>query len=178
MQESTEERLAAIESGITRVTKMQTYIFESLFILQKMSVLLGANRGSLSNIERSVEWTDRRMDRFLVLFFGAIAVLGLAASMFSLYFATMNATARILAIVFSVSALVGLILGFLEYHRVRGQSRQDKMKLGLVKEDVDSVEKELKRACSDLAQMADKWKELNVSPEDWVNELKDIEEKT
>jgi hypothetical protein len=160
MQKSIEERLADIESSITRMTKMQGCMLRVLLILHKTSLLFGRSERSLTEVEQSLESTDRGMDRFLVLFFGAITMLGLATSMLSLYFATMDATARVLSIVFSILALVWFILGFLEYRRVRSQFRGAKKKLTQTEEVVESIEKEVAAANDNLAQIVAEWKEL------------------
>jgi len=170
MQKSIEERLADIESGITRLTKMQNYVLRVLLILHKTSALLGRSEQSITEAKRSLESAHRRGDRFLVLMFGAIAVMSLATSTISLYFTTLDSNFIVMSIVCFILFFVLLLFGFLEYRRENRQFQVAEQKLTQAEEVVDIVGKEVAASDEDLAQVVAEWKELVL--DDLVSEPK------
>ena len=170
MKKSTEERLADIESGITRLNKMQGCVFEALLILHKTSALLGRSEQSLTEAKRSLESAHRRGGRFLVLMFGAIAVMSLATSTISLYFTTLNSNFIVMSIVCFILFFVLLFFGFLEYRRANRQFQVAEQKLTQAEEVVDIVREEVVASDEDLAQVGAEWKKL--VPDDLVSEPK------
>jgi uncharacterized membrane-anchored protein len=160
MQKSTEERLADIESGITRLTKMQGCVLEVLLVMQKTSMLLRRTERALTSVEGSLEPAERDMDRFLVLFFGSMTMLAIAISLSVVNSATPNFSARVLSIVFSILALAFFIIGFFEYRRASGRVREAKKKLTQTDEVLESAEEEATALGDDLAQVSAEWKKL------------------
>lgn len=170
MQKPTEERLADIESGITRITKMQGCVFRALLILHRISSLFGTSEQSLTGVEESLGFAHRRMDRSLVLMFGAIAVVGIATSMSSLYFATLDRAFRVMSAVCFISVFGFFFLSFLEYRRANSQFQVAEQKLTRTKEVVDIVRQEVAASDEELRQVVAEWKEL--VPNDLVSESK------
>ena len=170
MQKSTEERLTDIESGITRLVKTQGYVLRSLFILHKQSVLFTRSERSLTEFDESLGFAHRRMDRSLVLMFGAIAVVGIATSMSSLYFATLDRAFRVMSAVCFISVFGFFFLSFLEYRRANSQFQIATQKLTEAKEVVERVGEQVAASDEELGRVVAEWKEL--VPDDLVSESK------
>jgi hypothetical protein len=168
VEKSTEERLADIESGITNLTKMQGCLFRALLILHRISSLLGRSERSLTELEESLGFAHRRMDRSLVLMFGAIAVVGIATSMYSLYFATLDRAFRVMSAVCFISVFGFFFFSFLEYRRANSQFHVAQQKLTQARGVVDLVGKEVAASDEELGQVVTEWKEL--VPDDLVSE--------
>lgn len=168
MQKSIEERLADIESGITRLTKMQGCMLNALLLMEETSMLIRRTELSVTSAKESLKSINQGMDRFIVLFFGAITMLGIATSMLSLYLVTLDFTARVLSIVFPILALVCFFLGFLEYRRASSQIRVTRKTFAQRGEDSASTREEAKAIDDALAQILAEWKEL--VPDDLVSE--------
>lgn len=160
MQKTIEERLADIESSLTRLTKMQGCVFGALLILHKTSALFGRSERALTSVEESLEPIHRGMDRYLIFMFGGITMLGVAISMTSLYLVTLDFVFKVLSIVFSILTLVSFFFGFWEYSQVRRQHQEAKRKLTQAGEVLVGVEKEVAATDNDLAQVLAEWKEL------------------
>ena len=170
MQKSIEEHLAGIESSITRLVKTQGYVLRSLFILHKQSVLFTRSERSLTEFKESLESAHQRIDRSLVLMFGAITMMGVATSMLALYYATQRSFFIVASIVCFILVLVFVFFAFLEYRRSNSQFQVAEQKLTQAEEVVDIVGEEVAASDDDLAHVGAEWKEL--FPDDLVSEPK------
>ena len=110
MKKSTEERLADIESGITKLTKVQCCVFKTLLILHKRSWMRERLEGSVTSVQASVEHVGQIVDHSYVLMFGSMAVLGVSVSMQAIYYATQDLFFRAMSIGLGVFALALLSL--------------------------------------------------------------------
>lgn len=170
MQKSIEGRLTDIESGITRLTKMQGCVFGVLLILHKTSVLIERSERAMPSVKESLEPVHRGTDRPLVFMFGGVAALGVAISMASLYLATLNFGFKVLSVVFPILALVLLLYSFFDSRQTSSQLRGAHKIQAQTAEDFKSAEKEKAAIDDDLEQVLAEWKEL--VPDDLVSEPK------
>lgn len=172
MQKSNEERLADIESGITRLVRTQGYVLRSLFILHKQSVSFTRSERSLTQFKESLESAHQRMDRSLVLMFGAITMMGVAASMVALYYATQRSSYIVVSIVSFISVFVLIFFGVLESRRSDKQLQAAEQKLTQTENVVDRVGEEIAASNKELAEIVAEWKELTAVPDDLASEPK------
>jgi len=170
MKKPTEEHLADIESGITKLIQAQGCILRSLFILHKQSILFTRSERSLTEFKESLESAHRRMDRSLVSMFGAVTVIGIGASMLALYYATRHSSFMITSIGCFISVFVLIFFGFLDYRRSNSQFQAAEQKLTQTENIVDGVGEEIAASTKELAQIVAEWKEL--FPDDSVSEPK------
>ena len=160
MQKSIEERLADIESGITGLTKMQACALKVLSTLHQKSLLTKRSEQALTLGKESIESVRQNADRYLILMFGGITVMGVAISMASLYLATSNFAAKVLAIVYPILALVFLFSSFFDARKTRSQLREAEKMVTQTVEDLESAKEEMAAVDNDLAQAFAEWKEL------------------
>jgi uncharacterized membrane protein len=145
MQKSIEERLGDLESGISKLTKMQGSVFKALSVLHK----------TLSTV--STKSTNQ--DSFFVLLpllFGIAALASFVCSLFSLYLVTHDIGFKVFGIVFGV---FGILLVSIYYPTRRSVNRQ----LRETKKTMAALE-------DDFAQVVAEWKKL--APDDLVSEPK------
>lgn len=170
MQKSIEERLADIESGITRLTKMQGCVLKVLLILDKKSSVIKRSEGAFTLSKESIESSHRSKDRLYIFFFGVISAMAFTTSVFSLYHATQDMFFRVFTIVFGVLTLVLVLLMLLQYRRSSSQSREAEKVSAQSGEYLASAGKEEEALDAELAQALAEWKEL--VPDDLVSEHK------
>lgn len=170
MKKSTEERLADIESGITRLTKMQGCVFNVLLILHNMASLIEKSELALNSGEVSLESINQIMNRSIVFMFGAMSLMGVSVSMTSLYLITQELAFRVVTIVVSVFAVVLGIYAVSQYRRASSQIRVARKTFAQRGEDLASTKEEAKALDAKLAQALAEWKEL--VPDDLVTESK------
>ena len=170
MKKTTEERLANIESDISRLTKMQGCMFKVLLILHKMSSVIKRSEGAFTLSKESIESAHRSKDRSYIFFFGVISATAFTTSVFSLYRATQDMFFRVFAIVFGILTLVLVLLTFSQYRRSSSQSREAEKISAQSGEYLASAGKEEEALDAELAQALAEWKEL--VPDDSVSEPK------
>ena len=168
MKRSTEERLADIESGITRLTKMQSCMFNALLTMHKASSLINRAERAVSFFGVPLESINQSINRSLVFMFGAMTLMGVAVSMSSLFSATQRLAFRVTTIGLGVVALVFLIYAFLQYRSADNQIQGAKKKLTQTYEGFESFGKEATAVDDALTQASAEWKEL--VPDDLVSE--------
>jgi len=166
MQKSNEERLADIESSITRLVMAQGYVLRSLLILHNISVSFTRSERSLTEFKESLESARQRADRSLVLMFGAITMMGVAASMVALYYATQRSSYLVISIVSFISVFVLIFFGVLESRRSNSQFQIAEQKLTQTENIVDRVGEEVAASDKELEQIVAEWKELIPVPDD------------
>ena len=170
MKKPTEGRLADIESGITKLTKMQGRMFNVFLILHKMSSVTKRSEGAFTLSKESIESAHRSKDRLYIFFFGVISATAFTTSIFSLYFVTQNILYRVFAIVFGVLTLLLILLTFSQYRRSSSQSREAEKISAQSGEYLASAGKEEEALDAELAQALAEWKEL--FPDDLASEPK------
>lgn len=170
MQKSTEERLADIESGVTRLTKMQACVYEILRAQHKISTFIINQGGSLSSLEQSAESVHQIRNYSLTFMFGTIAALGISASMTATYPVTKDLLTGILGLSFWVLSLVFFVFSF-RYHRLANrESKKINAVLSQKREKSQSVREEAASLDEALAQALAEWEEL--VPDDSISEFK------
>ena len=168
MQKPIEERLGDIESDIARLTKMQGYVFRLLLLLRKTVHLFEARVATSDLITTSRESYHQSENHFLVLMFGGITAVGVAASLLALYFATLRSVFIYTSAVLFILCFVLFILGFLEYRYIKSQIRKAKEKTAQTKEVINTIKEGEATLDEELARVLAKWKEL--VPDDLVSE--------
>lgn len=168
MEKPIEERLAGIESGITRLTEMQGCVFDMLLVLHKITSLISRMEWSTSSVQEFMRSAHQSMNYALTFMFGAVAMLSIAISMLTLYATTDDFVFRISGI---VAGTLGAVLIFLS---VRYVNRADKERKTFetewrqAREQAQSMEQEAAALDESLAQVVNEWKEL--VPDDLVSE--------
>ncbi len=168
MQKSTEERLADIENGITRLIRIQRYVPRMLIILQRISGAFIESELSITELKMYLESYHRHGDRFLAFMFGAIAAMSLGTSTIALYFATMNSNFIGMFTVCFILFFVLLFFGFREYRREKSEHQEFEQTFAKHQRAIDRIEERLEELTDDLAQIVDEWNEL--VPDDLVSE--------
>lgn len=170
MKRSTDERLADIESSITRLTKMQDCMFHVLLTLHKASSLINRAERAVNFFEASIESINQSINHSLVFMFGAWTLMGIAVSMSFSFSATQRVTFRVTTIGLGVVALVLGIYAVLQYRRASSQIQEAKKKLTQTYEVFESLGKEGTTVDDALAQALAEWKEL--ASDDLVSEAR------
>ena len=170
MQKSTEERLADIESTISRLTKMQGCVFRLLLVLRKTVHVFEARVATSTLMTLSLESYRQHGNRFLAFTFGAITAFGGSASLLALYYAKQDSDFIGISAVLSVLFFVLLIFAVLEYRQMNSELRKAKKETAQAKEVIDAVREKGVTLDEELAQVLTEWKEL--VPDDLVNEPK------
>ena len=171
MKKSTEERLADIEGGITRLTKMQGCVFNVLLTLDKISMLIRRAERSTSSLEESVEFTSQAMDDSFRFMFGTITTLGITISITALYLVTKDFLLIVLIII--CFALTGSFFFLSVRYNRRAKSQRKtffRREWPQAREQSRSDKEEAAALDDVLAQVLAEWKEL--SPDDLVSESK------
>jgi hypothetical protein len=169
MQKSTEERLADIESGITRLTKMQRCVFDMLLFLRKASVLGERAEQAFTSFEDSRGAFHRREDRGIVLLFGGVALVSLAISIYLLFSDTPDSGLRVAFLVFFFMALALMLFSVWELYRALRQHGAAQKTLIQTKEALERVREDEPAVNETLAQVLDEWNKLTVALNDVVN---------
>ena len=169
MQKSTEERLANIESSITRLTKMQDCVFKALLILHKTFELFEKREEAFDSVVLSMKSAHRRMDRSLPFMVGSIGILGFIASMYFENSATMDFIIRVMLILIGIAALALFFYGLSQFHRARSEFQEIKMELTQKGEVVPGAREEKRTLDDELAQVEAEWKEL--VPDELISEV-------
>jgi len=170
MQKSIEERLADIENGVTRLTKMQACAYDTLRTQHKVSTFIMDHDWSLSSLERSVDSASQVTNYALTFMFGTIAALGISASMSASYSVTKDLLTGILGLAFWVLSVVFFFFSF-RYHRLANrQHKTINTELLQKREKSQSVKEEAAALDYALDQVLAEWKEL--VPDDMVSEPK------
>ena len=170
MEKTTEERLADIESGISRLTKMQGCMFNVLLILDKATSLSDRAERAVSSFEIPLSSVTDIANTSVVFMFGAFTMIGLSFALSSLYLTTQELAFRILAIVTGIVALALGIFAIFGHRTAKSQIKELKKKSTQTKEDYESFKKEAKALDAELAQALAEWKEL--FPDDLASEPK------
>ena len=170
MQKSTEERLAGIESSITRLTKMQGCVFNVLLVMHKISTLISRTEWYMSSLKESVESTSQNMGYAITFMFGTIAMMGITVSMSTLYSATKDFSFMVLCIACFALTVFFLFLAFRYNRRASSQRKTSERELLQAREQAQSDKGEAAALDDALAQALAEWKEL--VPDDLVSEPK------
>jgi hypothetical protein len=170
MRELSEERLTNIESGIARLGKMQTCVFDMLLILRRISEAAERPEQALTSVERVEEYSRQRQDRGIVLIFGAIAVISLIISG-SLFFADgENRVIGVMLLAFSFVALGLILLGIRELYRSWRYWQMAGRRLAELDGIVERVNEDETAINNTLARILAEWKEL--APDDSTSEFR------
>lgn len=173
MKKSNEERLTDIESGITRLTKMQDCVFNMLLVLDKMSKLISRAERSVYYLNESTEFTSQVVSSAFAYMFGAVTTMGISISLFALYFATKDLLFRALGIG-SIALTLLLLFFVVRSNRHAGsQLKTTKSKLRQTMEQIQSAEEEVSELDDTLTQIVAEWKKL--VPDDLVSKPKSEE---
>jgi pilus assembly protein TadC len=170
MEKPIEERLAAIESGIIRLTKMQGCMFNVLFLLDKASSLANTSERAVSSHKVPLESVYQGVNYSLAFMFGSMALLGVSIAMFSLYLTTQDLLYRVMSLAVCIFGLGAAIYALLTYRRARSQIREMKYELAQTNERFASFKKEAASLDEALAQALAEWKKL--VPDYSVNEFR------
>jgi len=170
MQKSIEERLGDIESGITRLTKMQGCVFRLLLVLRKTIRVFEARVATSTLMTLSLESYRQHGNRFLAFTFGAMTALGGSASLLALYYAKQDSDFIRISTALLVLSFVLLIFAVLEYRQMNSELREAKKETTQAKELIDAAREDGVALNEELAQVLAEWKEL--FPDDSVSEPK------
>ena len=170
MKKSIEERLTDIESNVTRLTKMQGCVFNVLLLLDRASSLVNKSERAVSFYKVPLESIYQNVNHSLVFMFGAMAFIGVAATMFSLYLTTQDLSYRVAGIVVGIWGLATAIYAVLMHRRASSQIRGVKEKLTQTDESFESFKKEAASLDQALARILAEWREL--VPDDLAGESK------
>jgi len=170
MKKPTEERLADIESGIAKLTKMQSCVFNMLLALHKISALISRTEWATSSLKESVESASQNMNYALTFMFGTIAMIGIIGSMIALYLTTKDFFFRVLSIASLALAVFFLFLAFRYNRRASSQRKTFETELLQAREQAQSAKEEAVALDGALAQVLAEWKE--IAPDNLVSEPK------
>jgi Flp pilus assembly protein TadB len=171
MKKSIEERLADIESNITRLTKMQNCVFNLLQAQHKISTFMSETEWSMSSLKQSVESVSQNEDYSLRFMFGALTAMGIALSMTVVYSTTEDFVAGILSLMSFALAVVLFFLSVRYDRRVRSQRKTFFQKeWPEAQEQTQRVKEEAAALDDALAQVVAEWKKL--IPDDLASEPK------
>lgn len=160
MQKTIEERLADIDSSLTRLTKMQGCVFGVLLVLDNISTLGKRTEWSTRSLEESVESISRNVDYSLRFIFGTLATLGITISTSALYSTTKDFLLAVLSIL--SLALTGVLFFFAVRYDRRASSQRKTFHSELLqtREQSQSLKEQAVALNDTLAQIIATWREL------------------
>ena len=166
MQKSVEERIAALESGINRVVKMQTCVFKLVQAEHRISTFINQREWDATSLKDSVESTHQYMNYSLTFMFGGVATWGISFSMLYAYSTTHNLVASVMTI---LTFIVGCISYFLavRYNRLANRQRETTMNEFRQAQSLNVTE-QAAALDNELTQVLAEWKEL--VPDDSASE--------
>jgi hypothetical protein len=170
MQKSTEERLTAIETSITRLTKMQGCVFNMLVFLRKASVLGERFEQTVALVKASGETYRWREGHGMVLLFGGVAMASLAISIHVLFPTAQDSGLRVSTLVFFSLAAAFMLFSLREFYEALRQDRVTKKYLNQMEEDLACIRENGPAINDTLSRVLAEWKEL--VPDDSVSEPK------
>lgn len=170
MEKPTEERLADIESGITRLTKMHRCVFNVLLIVRATALLTESMELDLTRAAVSVESISKPVNRSIIFMFGAMTLMGVSVSMLALYHTTLDPAFRVATTILGLSALGLGIYAVFQYRRADSQIRVTEKTFAKIQEDSVSARESAKVLDDAIDQALAEWEEL--TPDDSVSESK------
>jgi len=158
MQESIEDRIAAIENAIDRVAKMQTCVFRLVQAQHRISTFIGHRERDTTSLRDSTEFAHRYMDYSLTYMFGGMAATGIGFSLLYAYSAAHDSLLGVVVILMLIMSCTSWVLAA-RYNRLANRQRKasegefGRQQSLNIREQATALDKELARVLAE-------WKEL------------------
>jgi hypothetical protein len=169
MQKSIEERIAALESGINRVVKMQTCVFKLVQAQHRISTFLDKTQWDMASVKDSVESVQQHMNNSVTFMFGSLATLGISLSMIYVYSGTHDFFARVSAIFTLILGSAFYVVAF-RYNRLANKQRLAAKSELCLRLQLPNIKEEAATLDEEMARVLAEWEKL--VPDDSASKLK------
>lgn len=166
MKEPDEERLANIESSITRLANMQSCVYSLLRLVYSRSCLSDSIERKMASVEWHLVWHRIESDTALALFMGGIGAVGVAVGLLAVSAVTQGLAVRVAWIVASLLAIVLLAFAASRWSHGRGYLRDAERSCTEPDDYWEIRKKEAAALDQALTQIKTDWERLNTIPDE------------